>query len=635
MKTISIKKLNIKNFKGIKKLEIEFKGNVAIYGDNGTGKTSIKDSFHWLLFNKSSLGKSDFQIKPTDKDGNEIHNLETMVEAVILFNESEIILKKIFSEKWTKKRGTATKEFTGHNIDYFLNDVPVKKGEYDFKISEIIDQDLFKLLTDPYEFNNIHWEKRREILLNICGDVSDEYLIKSNKEFAELLFADRSIEDHKKVIEAKKRDINKEIQKIPVRIDEINNSLNELAEFLNVKTDKESVQKQLEETKAELAKIQNNEKVSELKIKINEIDSKIIQARNEFDKNWKDPSKELSEELRILKESLNQIDWEIKDIEKSTNNILNFISSDEKDLEKLRSDWDQKFIEKIKFDENCSACGQSLPENQLEKIISDANRRKAEILEIISEKGKKLKSEIETDRIHLEHNKKILGEIKLSKNNIEKEIEEKQINLSKLPEKPKFEAAELEAEKNKLLEQIENLKKDTFFNIQELNSKIFSFENELKKIRDIELKKESHKKFTERIEELEKEEQKLSREYEELENTLFLIEKFIVKKVESVEVNVNEKFKMARFKMFKQQINGGIEPCCETIYDGIEFNKDLNSSAKINVGLDIIDTISKHYGFKAPIFIDNAESVNKLINIETQLITLHVSLDEKLTVIEA
>ena len=52
---IRISNLKLKNFKGIKDLEIDFNNeNTNIYGKNATGKTTIFDAFKWLFFDKDS-----------------------------------------------------------------------------------------------------------------------------------------------------------------------------------------------------------------------------------------------------------------------------------------------------------------------------------------------------------------------------------------------------------------------------------------------------------------------------------------------------------------------------------------------------------------------------------------------------
>jgi hypothetical protein len=160
--------LTLNNFKGIKSFALKPQGkDINIYGDNATGKTTLADAFMWLLFDKDSQNRKDFQIKTLGQDGEPEHGLEHSVEAVLeLENGKRITLKKVFKEKWTKKRGSATAEFTGHTTDHFIDGVPAKKKEYDEKIAEIADEQIFRLLTDPAYFNQqLHWQKRRELLL--------------------------------------------------------------------------------------------------------------------------------------------------------------------------------------------------------------------------------------------------------------------------------------------------------------------------------------------------------------------------------------------------------------------------------------------------------------------------------------
>ena len=64
------------------------------------------------------------------------------------------------------------------------------------------------------------------------------------------------------------------------------------------------------------------------------------------------------------------------------------------------------------------------------------------------------------------------------------------------------------------------------------------------------------------------------------------------------------------------------------VYDGVPYQA-LNNGAKINVGIDIINTLSLAYGVRVPLFIDNAESVTRLEETETQTIRLVVSEQDK------
>ncbi|MEH6943512.1 ATP-binding protein, partial [Bacillus sp. JJ722] len=221
-------RLSLRNFKGVKEFTLDARGyNARVFGDNATGKTTLFDAFVWLLFDKDSQNKKDFSIK-TLVAGKEVHNLEHEVEASFLLDGKEITLRKVFAEKWTKKRGSATSEFSGHTTSYFVNSVPSKKKEYMDEVASIIQEDVFKLLTSPSFFNEqLKKEERRKTLLEICGDISEEEVIASDSALSSLptILQGRTIENHRKIISVRRTEINKELEKIPVRIDEITRSL--------------------------------------------------------------------------------------------------------------------------------------------------------------------------------------------------------------------------------------------------------------------------------------------------------------------------------------------------------------------------------------------------------------------------
>jgi len=225
--------LTLKNFKGIKEFTFTPNGNNAdIFGDNATGKTTIQDAFTWLLFDKDSQDWKAFEIKPINPEtGEALHNLEYAVAATLLTDRA-VSLRKVYQEKWTKRRGSSTPQFTGHTTKYFINDVPTSKKEYQAFINSIAPEETFRLLTDPRFFSeHLHWQKRREILLEAFGDVSDQEVIDSKKSLKSLpdILNGRTLEDHRKVVATRHATINKELDKIPVRIDEVDRSLPDIS----------------------------------------------------------------------------------------------------------------------------------------------------------------------------------------------------------------------------------------------------------------------------------------------------------------------------------------------------------------------------------------------------------------------
>lgn len=646
MKEISLLTLNLKNFKGIRSFTLETNGeNVKVYGDNATGKTTLFDAFIWLLFDKDSNNRKDFAIKTLDKNGNVLHNLDHEVEGVFLVDGKQLTLKKVFSEKWTKKRGSVQAEFTGHTTDYFIDGVPVKKKEYTEKVASIIDEDIFKLLTSPSYFNEqLKWHDRRKILLEVCGDISDDEVIASNASLAKLpeILNGRTIEDHRKVIAARRAEINKELEKIPVRIDEIqlNNPQLDGLDKKALEAEISKLNAVIDEKMTLISNIRNGNAISQKQKEIQEIEIELLQIKQQHEAGSKDELYKLKARIQEEQSNLSILQQKAENLKYQKKYIDENIQSFEKRLEELRQEWhkvnQQEFVHNDECE--CPTCGQALPEEQVtaarEKALAQFNLEKSKKLEEIQTKGKQGKEQkaqfvAENENLAKEY-EKISSQINgkqdlLNKLNNQLQIVESTIvdvtenpqYVSKLQEKQKIqqEIAELQQSANETIQSIQ-------LEIADLKAKRDQLQADLGKFA---LVSQSEK----RIQELEEQERELAAEFEKLEHELFLTEEFIRCKVNMLEEKINSKFKYARFKLFEQQINGGIQEVCETLYEGVPYGSGLNNAAKINVGLDIINTLSEHYGFKAPIFVDNAEAVTKLIDVDSQVISLIVSEKDK------
>ena len=228
MRKVKLLSMEIQNFKGCKSRTVDFVDNTKICGANESGKTTIFDAFTYLLFNKDSLGKTDFDIRPLDASGKMIDNVEISVKAKISVDGEEYELKKVQKQKWVKKRGTDTREFQGNVNEFEINGYP--KSQKDFKefISEIIDEDVFNLITNPTAFNTLAWKNQREILMKFVGNFSDVEIAEADREkYARLIpeLKIASTEDILKKYTKAKSTLNKEMVEIPARIDEVSKQL--------------------------------------------------------------------------------------------------------------------------------------------------------------------------------------------------------------------------------------------------------------------------------------------------------------------------------------------------------------------------------------------------------------------------
>ncbi len=632
MNTLTIQSLRLKNFKGISNFTLEPRGNnIDVLGENATGKTTLMDGFLWLIFGKDSQGKSDFQLKPVAPDGSEHHNLDTEVEAALEYNNKQVVLLRRFSEKWTKKRGSARPDFTGHTTDYFIDEVPAKKKEFDAKIAELIDVTAFKLVTNPMEFNQMHWTGRRQILIDMCGDVSDQDVIDSDAKLSKLsgILNGRSIDDHKKKIQSKKRGVNKELEQIPVRIDEISTSIQDSAK--PIQKDIDLLHKALDEQRKNLRALQSNEALSEKQVRLNEVNAAILEEKNNANSKALARKKPINTEIDKLETEARTITNQIRSFEDEVKRDQNRNRVTAEAMDNLRKRFYKKRDTEKEISTVCPTCDQALPEDKIQSAFDNYHQVKAKALEELQVEGKSLKETFQDREESIAQAQEKITYLRDQLEKINPKIAAKKKELESVYFPINVDA--LYNEKNILESEIKALR----------NGSMVQEKNLLEKVRETQVKIDAwmqgeatfkaSEKARARIDELENQEKALAGVYEKLESELYLIEQFIVRKVEMLEGQINSRFKMATFRLFETQINEGIKECCETLYEGIPYNHGLNNAARINVGLDIISTLSDYYGFQAPIFVDNKESVNNLIPIDAQVISLIVSKDKNLKVI--
>lgn len=638
--------LVLRNFKGIKEFALDTQGgNVSIFGANGSGKTTLADAMSYLLFDKDSLNRKDFGIKTLDGTGNEIHNLEHEVTGTFGIQGRVTTLKKVYFEKWTKQRGSVTKEFTGHTTEYFIDGVPTPKKDYDKFIASIVDENIFKLLTNPTFFNEqLHWQKRRELLLTICGDISDADVIASDKALAKLpdILGERSLEDHRKVILARRSKINEELEKIPVRIDEATRSLPDLTDIAPktvIQTEIASLKAQQQDKQQEIVRIENGGEIAEKQKQIREVEGRLLDIQNKHRAEYGDKIHAKKTEFQGLKLKLSGIDSDIQKQQRLITSNNDEIKRCEASIETMRGKWYEANSQEFAFEDSCTCptCKQELPEEQIEearqKALEQFNLEKSRKLEAINGDGKGYKEKISRLKSENEDCQGKVDKLTAEKATIERSITALQTELDSMGAAPDITAnpeyTKALQDKAAIQAQIEELNTQKQGVIRQLQSEVNVFSQEISARESKIVMLDQHEKGQKRIEELAAEQKTLAAEFEKLEGELNLTDQFIRAKVNMLESRINSKFKYARFKLFDVQVNGGVAECCETTFNGVPYSGGLNNAARINVGLDIINTLSEHYGFMAPIFVDNREAVTQLIETKAQVISLVVSAADK------
>ncbi|EKO1098320.1 ATPase [Staphylococcus pseudintermedius] len=640
---LRLNKLTIENFAGIKKQCFEFNGhNSKIHGANGTGKTTTATALQWLLFDKGLDGSTkSFNPVPVDKNNNELYELIPTVEAEFTIDDHTLLLRKESRPKYTTNQKTNRKEYSRSRTKrQFINEEPVKISDYKSRIKDVIDEDVFKLITNPAAFNNLDWKKRREILFEIADPINNEDIINSNDELKGLsdLLNDHDIETKKKIVSDKIKQINKEIQDIPTRINQESKGLQEVEPLSD--SELKQIESEIEALKQQRIEVKNGSKFIELKNKLIdkeaelsrlksnhnfEIDNKIHALTNEFN----------AEQSTVLNytSKIRVHNQEIEHEEKRRKALL----SDYKMIETNFKELQDKQFEYIATN-FCETCGQELPAEQIESVKQKAlekfNQEKAYDLEVLAKRkdetlaeGKKIKPIIEKIQSEIDKYQKYVEDASKKSEKIKVEIDEFKEKQTNVTETEAYRAivSEIEAIKQEQQNIQESIAATVLMideQINDLYAKKSKFDERLIII-------ESNKRSEQRIKELRTKEDNLLEEKEEYAYQLYQLNLFTTTKINILTDNINEKFDMAEFKLFNQLVNGELEETCITLVDGVEYSGGLNNAARINVGLDIINTLCKHYNVTAPIFIDNAESVTNVINTEAQQIQLIVSEDNR------
>ncbi|KMT62693.1 SMC family protein [Paenilisteria newyorkensis] len=642
MKNIRLINLKLRNFKGIKEFELasRYEENLAVYGANGTGKTSIFDAFMYLLFDKDSQNKKEFSIKTRDENGDEIHFLEHEVSAVLSIAMQHTELKKVYKEKWTKKTGAIDKEFTGHTTDYYINDVKAKKKEYMDFVSDLIDENTFKMITSPTFFSEqLKWQEQRDVVMTIAGDVTDEEVIQSNSELAELttLLGNRSVEDARKIAIQKRKDVNEQLQNIPVRIDEAARNMPDVSELdQQLLTDEiQALELSKDEKQGELQNIRNGSHAAELMIQKSKIEGELQEIKNRHQSEVYAATNDKRQDMSHLQGKIASAEGVQRSLQDTFETLTKSIETKTHQKAQLEQHWYAKKQET--FDEHratCPTCEQTFPPDKLDQMIANFNNEKATALEKIVADGQALKEQIESHQNQLNFEEAARKTAKDELQNLcvdlaleQEKLAEMEANATKVENTGDYVTKFQELEE--VRKQIENGAQSSTVRESEVRNEIGNIENEIAALRTDLSKFETISNINARIAELKKEQAELAELFNECEKMVFLTNKFTQAKANLLEGRINDKFELVRFKLFRTLINGGLEECCEATVDGVPYTSGLNTASRINGGLDIINSLNEHYQVAAPIFIDNRESVTELIKTKSQVISLIVSENDK------
>lgn len=671
-----LKSIHLENFKGIKNLDVNFSNKTNIKGQNAAGKTTIFDAFTWLLFNKNSAGEEKFNVRPLDKDGNRIDNVEIKVVVVLDVDGKEVELSKVQKQNWVKKRGTDTVALQGNVNSFEIDGYP--KSEADFKayVSGLAQsEDMFKLLTNPQYFSSLKWKDQRDILMKLVAEVSDVELAQTDAKYAPLideLEKAPSTDDIRAKFSKALSEWKKKQAEIPVRIDEAEKS----------KIDVDVAEQELAKADLERKVSECDQKISGADNSLDRLQSEELQLQFDLSGIMQTMNRELSDKRREYDDMKYEASREFQNVHNQIADNQSRISGNEESIRKAEVErkklGEQYNMEKAKtfdetpylfdeskwvFDENstvCSLCGQKLPEDKVEQLKTDFEMKKAKAkaeletkhmlalnefkssnaakLQEIVNSGYEKKNLIEKLTSENESLKKEMGELKQKENSALAKKNEAEKKLSEIPAEADYsqneEYAKLKARHNEVLAEIKKLESDGADQIvNDLKAEKSDLQSQLDEVNSIIAKASMNVEIDERIAQLQAEQKEIGQKVADQEQMLYLLEEFIRFKLNKVSESINSHFKTVNFKLFETQLNGGLKDCCECTVNGVPYST-LNSGHRIVAGLDIICSLSELYGASCPIFVDNAESLNEfnVPDMDAQLILLTVSEDKQLKV---
>ena len=637
MTDIKIKRLYLENFKCHKALTLTFNGgNASIYGDNAAGKTSVYDALTWLLFGKDSAGNGEknIEIKPLDASGEvKDHLAVTAVEAVLDVSGEELTLRRTYKEVWTTKRGSSEQTYDGNTSEYYVDGVPCKKNAFQDKVNELVSEDTFRMLTSVSHFaSQISWQDRRAVLFQVAGVMDDQQILATNAAFAPLVesMGRLSIEDYKRKLLSEKKKFVGAKTEIPARISECQKTIEDIEglDFAGAKAQVAALQATMDSISAEIVAVEHDSAADAKRLEIREAQLEMTALYNE------NKAFRASQGSGLL--NVHNLNLDLKDLrnrldrkQHELSNEKAYIAGLETKIEEARSRWISVNGESFTGG-TCVTCGQQLPADKLQQAKDTFEAAKQKRLSDILQTAnsyKEAKAQAE-DRLARQQEEihRLDAEIKSK----DQEIAAAEATVVEPKDMDGY--AERAAILNEKIKQLNGELADMMMNTSAVTAKLRMEKNEIQAAISNQMaiiSKENLLIYSkERIESLREDARSAAECLEAIEKMLYLMEEYSRYKTRFVEDSINGMFRIARFRLFREQANGGIEDRCDVVHEGVPYTS-VNNGMKINLGIDIINTLSTAYGVRVPLFVDNAESVTQLEHCNSQIIRLVVSESDK------
>lgn len=648
MKITHIFAQNFCKFYGKNTLDTDFSMKTVLSGQNEVGKSTVKRIILDVLNCHDENDREITGIRPHDENGVEIDDVDIVRAVTFEISGKEKTLKKVARQKHSKKG-----EITGSVTDYSINDVPYKMADY----NQYINDNIAELGVLPFCLNamtllNKSQAEQRLALASYFGTRTDEEICDMFPQFAELkpMFDDGDVDQLKKVCRGKlngtggrngSKGLVKERDEISTRIDTIH-STNEYTDLAELELQKKTYEPQLKEIEDKLS---DYNKILEDKQKATEdiMNLKFELSDMEREANADNQKKRMELQLQLddFNASIHKGESMIRAKKANIESFEREARFCAENLEKARADW--KKAKELAFDEssvNCPMCGQRLPEDKIESLRAEFDERKAKNLKELEDKGNALLSDSKELKQAIEDRKKEIADLEAELKELTERHDIVAKELGKVPTDIDMTGNnEYQALKAKIEEKEKALADEN--DTSELIRKLKNERNELlRQVSSVDTKIElgvaNNKRIDDSIADLEDKRKDLNQEIADWERKLDLLKEFTRKKNELLQADVNKYLNFATAKLFRPLLNGDTEECCDFVYNGEAYARNLNHGARMLVEVDVCRAFQKVASVNFPIIIDDTESVDdwRIPQIDNQLIMLKHTQDKEL-VIEA
>lgn len=635
MKKVSIKRMVLRNFKGVKSLEAELGPLTVVKGDNGAGKTTLYDAYLWCLFGITS--GTNQVVQPLDSSNNVIHKLETSVLLEIEVDEVGATVERRMVEKW-RAAGTPEEKFEGTTTQRYYNEVPCSVADFNAKLNSICNIDTWILLSNVRQFMSLKMDDRRKLLLSLTGNIDEEKLLSGFPAVKTALSEGKSLEELSRQMKSIRKRSDADLLAIPTKIS-AQDKLKVVKDWSVIREEISIVDNALGDIDKEMQASPEEMQESKLyKDKVNAIYKQIEELRGKLQTEKNSKLEQLFLEVKKVKDEKITLISKFNNEKLNYKNMLAEMSNESAKFEKAKESWKKANDMEFSFDEKsmvCPVCHRPFTEEMKARekanAVAEFNRHKSELCSKYIVEAQEAKKRMDD----------LSAKIQAYEQEIAPEYE-KRIEMLASDEESKskmydsFFSTQIDSDErlvalNEALKEVQATKPQ-----QRDVSQLVARKREFMDKRDALQKELSLEETNNRIDkykiELEEEAKTLAQTIADCDDTLYQIKGYKRQRVEAMEDSVNSFFELCQWKFYEKNIsNDDDKEVCTCIHNGVEFESQ-NNAMRVNMGIDIINGLSKSYGVEVPLFVDNAESVNKPLSSNGQCILLKVSENKQLSI---